>query len=351
VAAHGAPGAAASSLTATALPPAMRTSEPSVSVDQGASANDTGGVTANLSADPTQGVVMPTAAAVNAAPAVATAAPEVVNVHVLRRTYLGLDSVALAAKANAGSQSTMIAASAAAGASSAAGQHQSAGGGAGRGEQGGTARNAASEQRDIALSPTSAASDIAPLASGASAGVATSLTLEQLPDFVAAEAGALVAQSGAKAPSADATSASTSGPVKELDVELNPANLGAVTVKMRIANGSLAVVIETAKPSTQKLIESERQTISDRLTSVDQPVASLVIKASDAVQIQGESSNATNSGPAWQSSGGSGGGANNSQEQARYASSQGGGDERQTRQTTLAENGMAIGDRLGDIFV
>src|SRR5262249_49657366 len=83
---------------------------------------------------------------------------------------------------------------------------------------------------------------------------ASLVEIDRLPDVIADQANALVSHSA----SAAATSSGNANPVKELDVSLNPSDLGSLTVKMRIANGNLSVVIETEKSSTAKMIESER---------------------------------------------------------------------------------------------
>jgi chemotaxis protein MotD len=137
-------------------------------------------------------------------------------------------------------------------------------------------------------------------------------------------------------------------PVKELDVQLNPADLGSLTVKMRLSNGNLAVVIEAAKSSTARLIESERDAIVERLTSVDQPVASVVVQASDSVPTQGENSNASGSATSQQSDAQSNA-ANGSNGHARSSRDGEGG--AQTRQNGSADDEAARRARTGDLFV
>ena len=82
---------------------------------------------------------------------------------------------------------------------------------------------------------------------------------------------------------ANATNAARTAPVKELDVQLNPASLGALTIEMRLSNGNLSVTIKADKPDTLKLIENESGAISDKLKSLNFSVESLTVKASDAV--------------------------------------------------------------------
>ncbi len=64
---------------------------------------------------------------------------------------------------------------------------------------------------------------------------------------------------------ASAAGAGTAQAVKELQIDLDPADLGAVSVTMRLAEGKLSIVMEVATPSTLKAIEGERDAIADRL--------------------------------------------------------------------------------------
>jgi flagellar hook-length control protein FliK len=65
--------------------------------------------------------------------------------------------------------------------------------------------------------------------------------------------------------------------VKELEISLDPANLGAVSVKMRLANGKLSIVIGVSNSSTLAAIENERGAIAARLGSSEQPLENLAI--------------------------------------------------------------------------
>jgi flagellar hook-length control protein FliK len=91
--------------------------------------------------------------------------------------------------------------------------------------------------------------------------------------------------------------------VKELQIDLDPADLGAVSVKMRLVQGKLSVVMEVATPSTLKSIESERGAIAERLGTTAQPLETLVIKASATSQTNAESDNARDRKPGSQENG------------------------------------------------
>jgi chemotaxis protein MotD len=210
-----------------------------------------------------------------------------------------------------------------------------AGGGARSGDAGGPAAGG--------VSPDAKALAANGVGSLTSAIVSAPIDLDQLADVIANQAQALTAQ-GANA----AMGAVGASPVKELDVQLNPADLGSLTVKMRLSNGNLAVVIEAAKSSTARLIESERDAIVERLTSVDQPVASVVVQASDSVPTQGENSNASGSATSQQSDAQSNA-ANGSNGHARSSRDGEGG--AQTRQNGSADDEAARRARTGDLFV
>jgi flagellar hook-length control protein FliK len=125
------------------------------------------------------------------------------------------------------------------------------------------------------------------------------VAIAQLADVIASAAGELDSQvDSAAAPveTAKAASLARTGPVKELDVQLNPASLGALSIQMRLSNGNLNVTIKADNAGTLKLIENERGSISDKLKSMEFSVESLTVKASDAVASSSASADAPNSG-------------------------------------------------------
>ncbi|HLJ71266.1 MAG TPA: flagellar hook-length control protein FliK [Roseiarcus sp.] len=283
-------------------------------------------------------------------------APPVVDVHVQRaRTYLGVDGATQAAKvdsvalASAGSDPAKNAkpspsAAALAAPPAKANGGEQAGDSAMRREGSNDARNGAGDQnsREIPTAATSAPAVSDPgLVSGAVA--AAPVSLDQLPDLIAQQAETMTAPAAAANTSAPAAS---QNPVKELEVQLNPADLGSLTVKMRLANGNLAVVIETSKDSTAKLIEGERDAIAERLASVEQPVASVVIQASDSVPNQGGDNNGPGSATPQQGDAQSSA-ANSSNGQAHSAPR----DDRPARQANPAEDEASRRARSGDLFV
>ena len=114
--------------------------------------------------------------------------------------------------------------------------------------------------------PISSASSLRVVGSGvdpSSSGLA-SIPLSSLADFVADQASSLTSPSSASAPTPSAPAPQA---VKELEISLDPANLGDLSVKMRLANGKLSIVIGVSSSSTLAAIESERDAITARLGS------------------------------------------------------------------------------------
>jgi hypothetical protein len=124
------------------------------------------------------------------------------------------------------------------------------------------------------------------------------IACSQLPERLAAEASGLTS----KPPPSDtaATGVGAAQPVKELRIDLDPVDLGAVSVQMRLAGGKLSVVMEVATASTLTAIENERRAIADRLGSTAQPLETLIIKPAATSQTSAEGDNARNHNPAGQ---------------------------------------------------
>ena len=139
------------------------------------------------------------------------------------------------------------------------------------------------------------------------------VSMGRLAETLASQATGFVSQAAASA-SAPAGTASVAGsqPVKELEIQLDPADLGAMSVKMRLTDGKLSVVVEVSKPSTLKAVESDRDVIAQRLGSSVQALESLTIKPSAAnSQTAGEGADASGQRPE---------GRDNAQSEARNSS-------------------------------
>ncbi len=128
------------------------------------------------------------------------------------------------------------------------------------------------------------------------------IACDQLAERLATEASGLTQQT-APTDSAPATGLASAQAVKELQIDLNPAHLGAVSVKMRMAQGQLSVVMEVVKPSTLKAIEGERSAIADRLGLSAQSLEILIAKPTATNQTSAESDHARNQKPGSQENG------------------------------------------------
>ena len=69
--------------------------------------------------------------------------------------------------------------------------------------------------------------------------------------------------------------------VRELDVRLDPLDLGPMSVKLKLSGSDLSVIIEVPNQKMLSAIECERHTIIDRINSADHQVSSLVLRSSD----------------------------------------------------------------------
>ncbi len=118
------------------------------------------------------------------------------------------------------------------------------------------------------------------------------IACDQLPESLATQASALTSQTTTSSNSAPAASVGSAQVVKELRIQLDPTDLGAVSVKMRLTDGKLSIVMEVSKPSTLKAVEGERDAITDRLGSTAQSLESLIIKPTATSQTNAESNDA-----------------------------------------------------------
>jgi hypothetical protein len=72
--------------------------------------------------------------------------------------------------------------------------------------------------------------------------------------------------------------ASSTPPIKEIDVDLSPGGLEDVSMTMRLAGDKLSVVIRAASSHTLNSIEGARDAIADRMAAIGQPLDSLIVK-------------------------------------------------------------------------
>jgi len=75
-----------------------------------------------------------------------------------------------------------------------------------------------------------------------------------------------------------AGSASSTPPVREIDLDLSPGGLENVSMTMRLTGDKLSVVIRAANSQTLGSIEGARDAITDRMAAIGQPLDSLIVK-------------------------------------------------------------------------
>lgn len=95
-------------------------------------------------------------------------------------------------------------------------------------------------------------------------------TLQKIVDRMASNLPAVAAPEVAQAveaPVLEADNAPESRPVRMMTLELDPPNLGSVTVKMRLAGGSVEVHLSADRLETTQLLRQERGVLSDAMQS------------------------------------------------------------------------------------
>ncbi len=183
----------------------------------------------------------------------------------------------------------------------------------------------------------------AAVGAGSTAANASSLPPAQLPRLIADQARTLArAPSSSPAPLLELAAQATPGnsKIKELEVSLDPADLGKISIKLKLDAGKLDVSIRVANPATLSAIESERGAIETRLAASSQSLESLQIQAQE-----GQSHDV-----GAQASGGSGG-YSGPQERQERAAPRSAGDNGRSRGARTALVGGVVGDRTGGYIV
>jgi len=74
---------------------------------------------------------------------------------------------------------------------------------------------------------------------------------------------------------------STAQPLKVLTVQLHPAELGVVTIRIALRNDTLELQIETDRHDTARLVHADREALSSQLRSAGYGVETLTVRAVD----------------------------------------------------------------------
>jgi chemotaxis protein MotD len=95
-------------------------------------------------------------------------------------------------------------------------------------------------------------------------------TLQKIVDRMASDLPSVVSPEGpraADAPGLDANKVADSRPVRMMTLELDPPNLGSVTVKMRLAGDSVEIHLTASRHETTEMLRQERGALTDAMQS------------------------------------------------------------------------------------
>ncbi|WNV07162.1 flagellar hook-length control protein FliK [Tardiphaga sp. 709] len=95
-------------------------------------------------------------------------------------------------------------------------------------------------------------------------------TLQKIVDRMATDLSAVASPEGARAadaPGLEAHKAADSRPVRMMTLELDPPNLGSVTVKMRLAGDSVEIHLTADRYETTQMLRQERGALTDAMQS------------------------------------------------------------------------------------
>lgn len=119
---------------------------------------------------------------------------------------------------------------------------------------------------------------------GPTSGALPATQLQRLAGAIAAGAADLTAQTGAAAAAAlePASLAAARDPVRTLDLQMHPATLGLVTVRMRLVGQSLELRVRAANPETARLLKADGGKLADLLSTSGYGTHILAIDAGGA---------------------------------------------------------------------
>ena len=100
----------------------------------------------------------------------------------------------------------------------------------------------------------------------------------QIVDGIAAEIPPPASTSPA-GPAAAPAPSTQSQPVKVVTIQLNPAELGTLTVRISLRNDALELQVETSRRDTARMVEADRDALSSLLRSAGYHVEALTVRA------------------------------------------------------------------------
>lgn len=110
-------------------------------------------------------------------------------------------------------------------------------------------------------------------------GVTTSSAVQLIAERIASEAGSEVAR--ASQSSQTAFFAQTSSPLKVLHIQLQPADLGVVTVRMSLKEKTLQIDLEVSRGDTAQLLQRDKEALSSLLRSAGYLVEGMDVRIAD----------------------------------------------------------------------
>ncbi|MGX1309810.1 chemotaxis protein MotD [Amorphus suaedae] len=126
---------------------------------------------------------------------------------------------------------------------------------------------------------TAAAGATSTTPSPAAPGLPTA-TLQRLAGSILATAGELAASQSAAPASAEGSAATDRGPVRVLDLELTPADLGLVRVRLRLIGNGIDLQIAAARPTTAEYLQEDRHRLSAIVENAGYDIDSLTVQTS-----------------------------------------------------------------------
>ncbi|MGX1101198.1 flagellar hook-length control protein FliK [Amorphus sp. MBR-141] len=134
------------------------------------------------------------------------------------------------------------------------------------GESGPSASTAGSSTTSAAASPTAPALPAA--------------TLQRLAGSILSAAGDLAAGQSAAPPPAGTSAPPDRGPVRVLDLELTPADLGLVRVRMRLTSNGIDLQLAATRPATAEYLQEDRHRLSSIIRDAGYDIDGLTVQVS-----------------------------------------------------------------------
>lgn len=118
--------------------------------------------------------------------------------------------------------------------------------------------------------------------------------LQRIAGSVAAEADTAARESTRPSPAADMPGKATGGPVRILNIQLHPVELGLVSVRMRLVGNGLEMQMQASRGETAELLKRDRETLSNLLRSAGYSPDLLTVRGAGDPPLPQPSQNAGN---------------------------------------------------------